>query len=155
MLVDTRSQGLSPQTERQEHAEGDTSVLTKVTAALLTALSTPRESKALPGGGQGRAAAWMGLWPCLTRGATHDVDPLTLIPGSGCLPLPPPRVAEPLRHKERPGAKPEGFGEGSAASNLTQLETKETGGAGAGGMPPGSLVAPKGDQLVSSGTHAS
>lgn len=80
MLVDTHSQGLSPQTERQEHAEGDTSMVTKVTATLLTAHCTPRESKALPGGGQGRAAAWMGFWPCLTQGATRDVDPLTLIP---------------------------------------------------------------------------
>lgn len=39
---------------------------------------------------------------------------------------------------------------GSAASGLTQLETKESGG---GGSFP--LVAPKEDRLVSSGTHAS
>lgn len=47
-----------------------------------------------------------------------------------------------------------GLGEGSAASKLTQLETKETGGAALWATAR-SPVAPKGDHLVSSGTHAS
>lgn len=49
MLVDTRSQGPGPTGQGQGHAEGDTGVVTEVTATPLTAHSTPGESEALPG----------------------------------------------------------------------------------------------------------